>query len=620
MHHACPLLPLALTVAILSAAEAPPPDTIPIHDVGAGCKFTSIQAALDGTRGAPRRLELQAGEYILDAPLVLDARDSGTTIEAAPGATPILFGGKKVGPWVPDGERFWCAPIPPLPGGRRDIRMLSVNGRFAPRARFPKAGRLTHVTAFDVPWMSTTGGGWKRPPTAVELTTMRFRPEDLPPALDLANAELTVYHMWDESTVGVASVDRAAGTIVFSTPAGHPPGAFGVKDYVVWNVREGLTAPGQWYADRAAGHIVYWPLPGEDMAKAEVYAPAIESILILRGTEAAPLKNVTIRGLSFSVTNTPLVAGGFGAGNFPAAVSLTHAEDCRLERLTIFNVAGQGIKEWHGARLDIDRCEIRATGACGIKADGEKHLIHDSRIRDIGKAHPSAIALWVGGRTNLVTHNEIVDTPYSAIVAGGDGHCIASNRISRAMQELHDGAGIYVTFCKGVLIRGNWIRDIVDTGGYGASAYYLDEQAEDCVVEGNLAFGIARPSHNHMARRNTIRNNVFIADGDLTITFPRCADFRVEKNIVAAAGKIIITNPAAMTAFTANVLAGGGAIEGHTLEDYATKATGPLPLGDNAVAKPSLEGAEEGYVRHAEGSAAARLGIEPVDVRAAGPR
>lgn len=126
------------------------------------------------------------------------------------------------------------------------------------------------------------------------------------------NAELTVYHMWDESVVGLAGIDTDKQLLTFSTPAGHPPGAFGVKKYVVWNVRQGMTQPGQWYLDRAAGKVVYWPLPGEDMNTVETVAPTIESILRIRGQGGKPVCNVTIRGLTVAVTNTPLVAGGFG--------------------------------------------------------------------------------------------------------------------------------------------------------------------------------------------------------------------------------------------------------------------------------------------------------------------
>jgi acyl-CoA synthetase (AMP-forming)/AMP-acid ligase II len=33
-----------------------------------------------------------------------------------------------------------------------------------------------------------------------------------------------------------------------------------------------MTEPGQWYLDRTAGKVVYWPVPGEEMSEAEVLA------------------------------------------------------------------------------------------------------------------------------------------------------------------------------------------------------------------------------------------------------------------------------------------------------------------------------------------------------------
>ena len=81
----------------------------------------------------------------------------------------------------------------------------------------------------------------------------------------MKNAEVRVYHMWDESLVGVARNDTQRHALIFSTPAISPAGAFGVKKYVIFNTREGMTRPGQWYLDRTGGRVVYWPLPGEDM-------------------------------------------------------------------------------------------------------------------------------------------------------------------------------------------------------------------------------------------------------------------------------------------------------------------------------------------------------------------
>ena len=202
-----------------------------------------------------------------------------------------------VGGWVWDGRRFWAAELAGVKTRRWDFRALLVDGEVRQRARWPQRGELEHQTVFDVRWMSTTAGGWERKPTKRELTTMVFRRGDVGEWLVAANAEIQVFHMWDESIVGVKSVDFTSRTIRFRNPSGHPPGGFGVKRYAVWNVRKGMTAPGQWYLDRVVGKVVYWPMPGEDMAEARVIAPTTETVIRLAGSEDAPVAGVRLRGL-----------------------------------------------------------------------------------------------------------------------------------------------------------------------------------------------------------------------------------------------------------------------------------------------------------------------------------
>ncbi len=593
---------------------------------GADGPLASLHKAVESLRqqaaGQPRRIVLQPGEYYLERPVELGPADAGLTIETAKDAEVVLYGGRQVSGWRRDGEHLWAADLPEVKAGKWDFRMLAVADRLCPRARLPKEGSFSHVSSFNVPWMSTTGGGWQRKPTAEELTTMKYRPEDLGPWLDVKNAEITVYHMWDESVVGIARNDTEQHVLTFSNPGGHPPGAFGVKKYVVWNVREGLTEPGQWYLDRTAGKVVYWPLPGEDMANVAVVAPAIESILRIRGQAGKPVRDVTVRGLTLAVANTPLVAGGFGAGNFPGAVELTHAENCRLADLEIKNVAGQGVRAGNLKSCVIEGCHVHDTGACGLKFGGEC-LVRNNHVHHVGRIYPSAIAVWGEGRDGhpcTIERNTIHDTPYTAIACGGEDHRIEHNRISRAMQVLHDGAGIYITFCKRVVVRGNFLHDIDDTGGYGASAYYLDEQAEDCLVEGNLSLRVARPSHNHMARKNTLRGNVFVCDGDATLTFPRSSDYRLEKNVVVAGGTIRITRPEAISAAVGNIaFSKSGKVEGVKLEAYRQAGAQPIESGAGwLLSDPKLIEYESGKVRFAPDSPTGELKIEAIDVSKAG--
>ena len=629
---------LAITSTPLRSMEAAPvtffvaPDgsdtwsgrhTRPNSD-GSDGPFATLAGACHAARqleNKPRRIVVQAGDYFLDAPLVLTGPDSGLTVEAAAGADVTLYGGRPVTGWERDGETFYAASLPGVRENRWDFRAFIVNGRYCPRARLPEEGRLEHLSVFDVPWMSTTGGGWKRKPTDQELTTLKYKPADLGPWLDLRNAEIAVHHMWDESLVGLTALDTESHTLTFSSPTGHPAGAFGVKTYVLWNLREGMTRPGQWYLDRTRGKVVYWPLPGEDMSAAQAIAPIVESIITLAGTNDSPVRDVTIRGLTLAATTTPLKAGGFGAGRFDGALAATRAENCTFADLEIVNVGGQGVKI-QGADLHVTGCHVHHAGACGIRHHGTRLEIADNHIHHVGLTYASSIALTGGGRDSLIAHNHVHHTPYSAVTHGGEGSRIEGNLIHDAMLELHDGGGIYCFAGKNLVLRGNYIRDIVDTGGYGASAYYLDERSEGCLVEGNLSVNVMRPSHNHMALNNTIRNNVFINEGDLRLTWPRSSEYRFEKNILYAEGRIVLENREGIAELTGNVFfSTEDQVECKKLDRYSQ--VGAYALEDDAanrLADPKLKSYRSGKVEIAPDSPAHKLGIELIDVSDAGPR
>jgi len=571
--------------------------------------FASIQRAVAVSRTLPdgKTIVVEAGRYRVEAPIALTDRDAGLTIRAAEPGQARLWGGRPLHHWQRDGDVFLSADVPGVADGDWDFRTLIVNGRTCPRARLPEEGTFTHLSTFKVPWMSTTGGGWKRKPTPKELTTLIYAPADLESGLEVRNAEIRVYHMWDDSLVGVKSIDREKHVLTFSTACGHPPGSFGVQKYAVYNTRAGMTRPGQWYLDRKREKVVYWPLPGEDMEKADVWAPTVESIIVLQGTEAKPVVDVTIRGLQLQVTSTPLQAGGFGAGRFAGAIDIRHARNGRLFDLEIANVGGQGIKV-SGGGVHIERCHVRHTGACGIRAGG--CTVHDNLIHHVGLTYPSAIGL-TGGAHTVLTHNTVHDTPYTAINCGGADCRIEANHIYRAMQVLHDGGGIYCFAGRNTVLRGNHIHDITNTGGYGSSAYYLDERSEHCVVEGNLSYGVARPAHNHMAHHNTIRDNVFFYDGDVRLTFPKSSDFHLERNVIVATGSIRFENVDAVT-LEENLLYS----ETNTILGAGQQSLDPGPA--NVLSDPQMVLSRDGRVQFARTSPAVALGITELDVSRAG--
>ena len=543
--------------------------------------LATLEAARDAARksgAGPHTIAVQPGEYYLARPLALGPQDSGLTLAAASTNSPVLYGGKRVAGWKRDGDTLWAADLPGVKEGAWDFRALVVNGRLAERAVFPGTNTFDNLGTWNLPLLPCVAGFWERKPTREELTTMPYKPEDLPATLDVRNAEVRLYHMWAESLVGVASNDLQRHALILSAEPAWPPGACNRRKYVIYNTREGLTRPGQWYLDRTAGRLVYWPLPGEDMATCKVVAPTAERVISLLGSAKQPVQNITLRGLTLQATTAPLKSASFGAGAFDGAVHLLFASACALEKLEICNVGGVGVSAERLSGGRVTECHIHHTGACGAKIAGADTLVARNHIHHLGVYYPSAAASMLSGSKMHIYRNEIHDAPYSGIIGGGKESLYEENLIYRVMRELHDGAAIYgnMDTCT---IRGNIVRDVVQVGsGFGASAYYLDEGAKDCIVERNVAIGVPMPTHNHITRNTTVRYNVFISDTDMTVSFQRSVGCSFEGNTLFCPGKLSVRQQNAIKSWTGNVICREG-----LARDGAAQ---PFTLGDSVPLEP----------------------------------
>lgn len=494
---------------------------------------THDAAVADGAR-----ILVCGGVYALREPVVLRPEDSGTAesptvIMAAEGAAPTLSGGVSLGGWerltgagpqrLPAEARghVWTASVPRWQGRPWEFRQLWVGERKAVRARFPDGDDMNRLVA------------WNKAAAEAEITTAA-----LGGVRDVAEVEMVLHQMWEIAILRLRTVaaDGGAAWVTFQDPEGPiqfthpwPPPVIKADDpghnsaFFLVNAPEFLTAPGEWWLDRAAERVYYWPRPDEDLTTATVTVPVLETVLQIAGSEDAPVAHVRFEGLRFAHTGwlRPSLAGHVphqatmfmteayklipkGTPNWrsldnqawvgrpPAAVTVTGATALQFTGCTFEHGAMAGLDLERAVRdATVERCVFRDLGGNGLQAGyygdaaGEVHLpyapvdertlvqrvtITRNRIDDTANEDWGGVGLGVGfAREITLTHNTIVTTSYSGISVGWGWtrtpnamarNLIAANRILRFGTRNADTAGIYVLGAQlGTVVE----RNAVDT-------------------------------------------------------------------------------------------------------------------------------------------------------------
>jgi hypothetical protein len=483
----------------------------------------------------PVQIYLRDGLYPLTAPLIFRPDDAGETggpvrFAAAPGEHPVVSGGVAIGGWkqltkkipgLPEIARgnIWVANAPKLDGEILEFRQLWVNNTKTIRAREPNGDQLARLTAWD-----------KTNQVAVIPATA------LAGVKNPAQLEMILDQVWEIAVLRVNSI-RIQGTnalLTFKSPENkiefeHPwPPVIVTTNYhapfFLANAIEFLDSPDEWFEDLSAGKIYYWPRAGEDMTRAKVFAPVLETLVQIAGAADKPVANLEFEGITFAHTtwlrpseqgHVPLQAGMFmlaakklsphgtsyhpkldnvaWLGRPPAAVAVNNADHISFENCTFEHLASAGLDFAGGTHDDlIQGCTFRDIGGNGIQlgkfsdTNVETHTpynpfeeseicarekIANNVITDCGNEDWGCVGIGIGYARNVsIAHDELSNLPYTGISVGWGwtkmtnalrDNLIFANRIHHIGQRLGDLGGIYTLSAQpGTVIAENLISDI----------------------------------------------------------------------------------------------------------------------------------------------------------------
>jgi len=456
-----------------------------------------------------------------------------------------------------DGREVWVASLPAVKSGKWAFRQLFVNGQRRLRPRLPREGEFHVEKLIDPgddakPWV---GGNHRFVYGEGDLRTWRNLQDVEILAMHVWYSSRMNIASLDEKR-RVVNLDRGSQGRLIGSHLSALQAAYYVEN-VFEAIRPGewyLDRPaGKLYYMPLAGEDadtaeVIAPaldelmvLDGDAETGAFIEALHFEGLSFEHNRWRRP---PVVAGKRRKGHSKPKAVGGYGqaAVQVPGAVQAKGLRFCSFERCRFANLGTYALELVGGCRdVLIGGNEFADLGAGGVKVwhvagrgddprTAEPPYVHgcrrirvtDNHIHHCGLDELSAVGILVGRCSgNEISHNHIHHLYYTGISVGwtwgyGDennayGNVIEHNLVHDIGQgKLSDMGGIYTLGqARGTRIRLNVFHHVIsrDYGGWGI---YPDEGSSELLIEHNLVYRCKSASfHQHFGRNNLVRNNIF---------------------------------------------------------------------------------------------------------------
>ncbi|MGX5687834.1 L-rhamnose mutarotase [Arcticibacter tournemirensis] len=426
------------------------------------------------------RIILRGDVYRLDESLFVRPEDSGnpsspTIIEAAPGEHPVLSGGVRVSKWqlatgviwgLPERAKgnVWVADVPLKGGSPVDFRQLWIGDHKAVRAKDASGASMNRIVSWD---------------HASESCLI-----PLPQIKGLSEAEgleMFIHQWWAIAILRVKSIEMEGknARLRFHQPESHIQSEHpwpapwissktGNSAFYLSNAIQFLDEPGEWFFDKKNRKVYYWPRKNEDLSKAVVTVPFLETLVKMEGTADRPVSHVYFKGISFQHSgwlrpskagHVPLQAGMFLLDAYKLKVPGT-PEKKNLENQGWTGRPEAAVEVSFSSHTGFEGCRFEHLASTGIdlRRGNQKDRIEGSLFKDIGG---SAILAGVFSDESFESHLAYNPADQREVTAHTE---IQNNLITDVTNEDWGCVGIGAGFVKGIKIEHNEINEVSYSG------------------------------------------------------------------------------------------------------------------------------------------------------------
>ncbi|NUQ63721.1 MAG: right-handed parallel beta-helix repeat-containing protein [Pirellulales bacterium] len=378
---------------------------------------------------------------------------------------------------------------------------LFYDGKPMTLARWPNEGEWSQIAGFPEAHAQNDGHGGK----IGRLEDGFFFSGDQPLGWkDTGDLWVHGYWAWDwaNSYEQVASLDRAQRHIKTAPPHGLYGFRKGQRFHFL-NVLEELDQPGEWFLDRAARVLYFWPPQGPGGTLTATLSLLDQPLVHCSGASHITFQDATLEAAR---ADAVILQGGAG---------------CRIRGCTIRNIGNWAVRVEGGTGHGVVDCDIFDTGDGGVSLSGGDrqtlapgaHFVETCHFARQGRWSKCYVpAVMLSGVGLRASHNLIHDHPHCAILFGGNEHLIEFNEIHHIALETGDVGAIYTGrdwTCRGNHIRHNFIHH---TGGVGMGSMgvYMDDCVSGTEVFGNVFYKVHWAMFIGGGRDHRVENNLFV--------------------------------------------------------------------------------------------------------------